>query len=247
MVTQIGTPLTTAIDEPIGLALGNGNVYWSSTVGGNGGMYSVPITSNGTVTPTMIGSGASEGIATDPAGNVYWTAHSGTITKWSKSTGTAATLYSVGSGEAYGIAADAANVYWTDMVGGNVYSVPSNGTGNITTLASSLNSPAVIAIDTVNAYFLVAGAVMGVRLDGTSTAKMLATDTNISTQESGIATDGTYVYWSNHNALMRVPVGGGTGQDMGVGAATAGVTVDGNYVYFVGLPSGNPTLEKVAR
>jgi hypothetical protein len=249
-VTQIGTPLSTAIVEPLGLAVGGGNVYWNSVVGDDGNLYTVPTTATATTTSTMIGTGAFEGVAMDPTGNVYWTAFSGTIMKWTKSTNTSGTLYSIGSGEAYGIAADATNVYWTDMANDAVYKVPSNGTGSLTTLASSLSSPAAIAIDTVNAYFIATNAIISVPLAGTSGAKTLATDTNIDTQESGIATDGTYVYWTNTVALMRVPVGGGTAIDMKVGAAIYGVTTDSNYIYFVGSPSGDLgtlDIEKVAR
>jgi sugar lactone lactonase YvrE len=111
--------------------------------------------------------------------------------------GGASTTLATGSG-VFGVAADAANVYWAEMANGTIMKVPVGG-GAATTVASGLSGPNQIAIDAKNLYVTTGtqnssatGTIARIAKDG-SAVTFLAMGLMM---PSGIAVDATSVYWT---------------------------------------------------
>jgi hypothetical protein len=87
--------------------------------------------------------------------------------------------------------------------------------------------------------------------DGAATAEDVATGLNL---PEGIVTDDAYAYFKQLDALYRVPLSGGTPEQLSPvvpandSQATAVYHVDDTYVYFAaGITAGNSTLVRVAK
>jgi hypothetical protein len=137
------------------------------------------------------------------------------------------------------IAVDGESVYWTNYgsgSAGSVVSVPLAG-GAAVTLASGQAGPQSIAIDGTSAYWTNGnGGVMKVPLAGGALTTLVAGSAvppGIAAA-TGIAVDGTYVYWAAGPDVMSVPTDGGTpsilaSHDDGV---TFAISVDTTNVYY---------------
>jgi hypothetical protein len=132
-----------------------------------------------------------------------------------------------------GLAADATNVYWFDLMAKTIYMVPSGG------------GTAVASVSTTSAPFLTAAGgylfwgdtgIYQAQIGGTS--NHIATTTSVVT---GLAVDGTSVYWTDGDAVAKVPIGGGTVTTLAMAQKPKLAATDAAYVYYV----ENGTLKKV--
>ena len=219
-----------------GIAADGTNVYWTN-LSPPGSVMMVP--RNGG-TPIVLA--ASQvypwGVAVD-ATSVYWVNNGnnsdGTVMKVPIGGGTLVTLAS-GQDAPQGIALDGTNVYWTNYNGGTVVKVPLGG-GTPTTLASGQLNPDGIAAAIGNVYFVNHGS--GTNNDG-SAMRVSAAGGSVITVASGqgypagvARADATNFYWSNGNALMAAPLGGGAAAPLSPGVTGAGgIAVDGKSVYW---------------
>ncbi len=136
------------------------------------------------------------------------------------------------------LALDSTYVYFTSSGSGTVSKAAKSG-GPVTVLASGLDGPWGIAVDSDAVYWVAIGSgVQKVGLNGGS----------VTTLWSGyagpyIAIDAGNVYWvSNNNSLMKTPKSGGA-TTLQTDSWMAGIGVDSTSVYWVG---GNPGTVKKA-
>jgi hypothetical protein len=253
-------------DTPSGLALSNGNIYWTQYDAAQN-IMSVPVTGG---TPTVVVSNQDYpwAIAAD-ATNIYWTNYdndgavsggdttAGQVLQAPLGGGTVTTL-ATGLEDPYGIAVDADNVYFTTYGGGKVKKVPIGG-GAVTILAQGLNAPCYIAVSGGNVYWANYGdgTVQMISTSGTApgTPTTLATDL-AGDNANGIAVSGGTVFYAASNDpgdIYSVSAAGGTptaiasGQDDPWGLATDGTNVywtdndDPGDLVFVPIAGGTPT------
>jgi hypothetical protein len=183
VVTGIGIGFDVAVDVM--------TVYWSDDTG----VSSAP---KFTGTPkTLLSSVRAQNLALD-SGHIYWTTDRGgtspSLVSYTFSNMTSSNL-AVGVDTSYGVAVDAANVYWSGQNG--VYKVPLGG-GTNTTLATYFY-PADIAIDATYVYVIrpcngACGEIHKVPIAGGTDVILAPTQST----PSGIAVDQTHVYWTNY-------------------------------------------------
>jgi hypothetical protein len=96
------------------------------------------------------------------------------------------------------VAIDEANVYWTDDKTGSVTTVPKHG-GEVITLASDLNLPSGIVVDSTNVYWIGGGGVQTVPIDGGSPVTLATLAGGV-----GIAVDDTSLYWTTSSGVVKL-------------------------------------------
>jgi hypothetical protein len=139
----------------------------------------------------------------------------------------------------FGIAVDAANVYWTTTVGpgdssGEVLSVPLDG-GLPATLASGQTlSHEGLAVDDTSVYWGTESAVMKAALSGGPPVTLASVPEGV----TNLAIDAASVYWVGSGGVMKVALTGGapttlaTNPALPLGACTA-FAVDSTNVYWI--------------
>lgn len=109
----------------------------------------------------------------------------------------------------WNVAADEANVYWTDHTTNSVMQQPLAG-GTAITIASGLTAPTGIAVDSTHVYwtaFGANGAIQRAPIGGGGPVQTLAPANAAYT----LTLDGSYVYWANctsNSTVERVPKDG---------------------------------------
>jgi hypothetical protein len=145
-------------------------------------------------------------------------------------------------------------VIWTDTLGGNIYQCPITGCGTTgkVLLASGRNTPLSIAIDSVNAYWTETGVTSADAGDGGQTGGVFYCNRQNCKVEtmavglhspSGIAADGTHIYWANYGdgTIMSCPATGCPDAGPTIVATSSHPTqveVDNTAVYWVSTDPG---------
>jgi hypothetical protein len=204
------------LNDPRGIAAGPSYAYWgdevqgkllgASPAGGPAPRFGPPAIPIGTTT---------HGIAVD-ATSVYTTDDTpapggGQILQWPAGGGMSVMLVAGQAGPNY-IAADATNLYWTNLGNvngvmqdhqGSVVKMPKAG-GAVTTLASGLGGAKRIAVDATHVYWNddVDGVIMKVPIAGGASTVLASGQLGA----NGLAVGATYVYWTDSMALtvMRI-------------------------------------------
>jgi hypothetical protein len=137
-----------------------------------------------------------------------------------------------GQSEAYAVAVDDVNVYWTTFTGGTVMQAPIAGGAPIT-IASGQSNPTNIEVDAVNIYW--AGSGLHAAPIGGGAVTQYVTDAFF------LAIYGANIYFSTASGLIEmVPKAGGSPVTllMPPGQQPSVIAADGNNVYFV-MENGN--------
>lgn len=199
-----GEPLSLAsgawdLPYPRGAVGHAGSVLWVARKLSNGALVmKAPIPGGAPVTLATISNALAhpEGIATDAAGNAYWT-DSGTDTV-EKVVANGGPVVTLASKQAFptGIAVAGTNVYWTDRDGGTVMTIPTSPASGAlpSTLASGQDQPTRIAVDASHVYWVNSGAetLMRLPLAGGKAVKLVS-----GKYIRDIAVDQTSVYWTD--------------------------------------------------
>jgi hypothetical protein len=143
------------------------------------------------------------------------------------------------------IAVDTSYVYWVNSTGslepgdagpgGQIMKCETCGCAAPTVLATG-TAPGAIAVGSTNVYWA-DGNIMTVPIDG-GPATVLA-----GAEARDIALDANAVYWTDRNAIMKVPLGGGAPVELVGNQPNPGaLAVDGAYVYW-----GDASLASIQR
>jgi hypothetical protein len=214
--------LASAQDNAQGIAVSGSTVYWTEagdhTVPGNSGSIKSVHLDGSSPTTILSGSGNPLAIAVDDT-NIYWTHYDvcppdstgacgapvSSVVKLPVAGGAPVTLASSPVG--FGIALDAANVYWVATSTGDIMKVPKDG-GTPTTLASGQSTPADVVVDSADVYWAnlapstATGSLNKVSASGGDTTMLAAGQS----EPGHLAVDATSVYWTNTTAgtVMRL-------------------------------------------
>lgn len=153
----------------------------------------------------------------------------------------------------WGLVVDSTNAYWSDQTPGkgnsnqNIRKVGLNG-GTITNLATDMDCPFTIAYDSNSIYWAEChtGNIKKVGINGGAVTTLA---TNAAYSYTGIAVDGTYVYFGNYDGgyvIKKVGINGGAFTNL-VSVVTNPVimTQDGTYLYIADYPKG--TINKALK
>lgn len=204
------TTLISGLNKPYGSVLDSANTYWSEWGGGT--IKSIPKTGG---TPTIIVSSASYPcyIVVDST-NLYWSEGScaQNLKSVAKSGGTPTTFYTSPSG--YGLAVRAVDsnyIYFHEHPcgttgAGSIKKIPISG-GTATTLASGINSPYDLDVDSIDVYICEGGtspnytdgAIKKVPISGGTVTTLLSG----LTYPVGIKIDNTNIYWLEYGTSVN--------------------------------------------
>ncbi len=232
------------LNEPWMISISGGEVFWGEH---DGKAVKKAGTAGGAV--TTLASGLSNpvyGIAADTT-DVYWigTGPNGSVNKVSRSGGDVTTLVS-GLPGGYGLALDAASVYWADCAQGAINKVAKTG-GAVTVLATTSGCPWGIAVDGNDVYWTEksSGSVNKVGVNGGAVTKLASGMGS----PYGIVLDGGNVYWTINDALGtvgKVSKSGGSATTLASGLNRPSVlAVDGISIYWI--ESGISSIRKTAK
>lgn len=175
---------------------------------------------------------------------VYWTNDGGLVLRADRGGGGVAMVASsLGDGPAGGLALDATHVYFADTGGGRVFSIPKDGSGQLSVVAANQLGPLGVAVDDRHAYWtsVDSGEVKRRSLDG-GPVEIIATGQD---GPSWIALGPNHVYWTNRtgNTVMSADKGSfrntvvAAGQD-----GPNGIGLDGDTLYWVNQAGPNRVL-----
>jgi outer membrane protein assembly factor BamB len=222
-------------EDPIGLALGDADVYWTNYSSGQ--VRSINKNGGQPVTVDDAPGTYPWGIAVDST-RVYWSVpnfYSGGTNAAIMSiplAGDAATTLASNLDGPRLVVAGSANVYWTSYGPSAVESVPLDG-GSVATIASDPQGGAGLAIDATNLYWSTAAGIFKAPLAGGAA-------TSIGPAAAAVAVDATNVYYvtatpNGSGVVALVPIAGGMPTTLASGrtGSLPAVAVDDQNVYWI--------------
>ena len=245
--------------DPTSIALGGGAIEWGASTS----LLSVPI-AGGPTSTLASGFHPYAPIATGPS-MVYWAAvtTSNGMQTWngiyslpfeggSTPDGAATPQEFLTMLDAYfgAIVTDATSVYWTedstDVVGATTFG---GATTTIATLAHGTN-PLSLAVDNVNVYWTNNGGLGPYTIQSAQKTGGAPTTIFTGNYGAGIATDGTYVYWTDptDGAVMKMIATGAVPTMLASAQnSPAGIVVADGFVYWTnGSTTGAGSIMKVS-
>ena len=185
--------LTSAVDNPAGIAVTGSTVVWANMPNGSGTIESNPDDGWDALHRGVGHFAALRG--RDARGAVYWTGFGDETVDTAPLTGGPVNVLQTGQQLPVGIAVDSTRVYWADFSAGQIASSSLDG-GAPTPLVSGLGGPSALAIDATNLYFTdnVSGAVGWLPKTGGPTTTVRQDG---GAQPSAVTVAGGKVYWTN--------------------------------------------------
>jgi hypothetical protein len=231
--------------DPFGIALDANYAY--VTDDSNDAVWKVPL--DGGTTTRLASSNDPLDIVVDGS-HAYWVGGDG-LSAVPLVGGPSAILAS-GSWSAYGVAVDAADVYWAVFAQasdgspiGQILSLPlPSGGATPLALASGLNVPISLQrgpmdlywLDLNSSYPFSAPVLMRLPVDGTDGGAPLpvvldGADAGDTPGTGAVAQDATSVYWSELDQLLKMPLAGGIPQVLASVGPASGLAVDASGIY----------------
>jgi virginiamycin B lyase len=137
----------------------------------------------------------------------------------------------------YGVAVDAAHLYWANVVGGTIARANLDGTGVDPSLVAlpGTNTPRGVAVDGAHVYWANPdGHTIGrANLDGTSVKQDFITIPNAKSPY-GVAVDAAHIFWANNDGTIGRAKLDGTGIFGALiqGGTPSSLAVDATHVYW---------------
>lgn len=227
---------------PLALAADATTVYWTDSRT-SGAIRSRPADQSNPAAALIDGQDFPLYVAIDDE-FVYWTNDGGLVLRANRDGGGVSMVASsLGDGPAGGLAVDATHVYFADTGGGRIFSIPKDGSGQLSVVAANQLGPLGVAVNDRHAYWtsVDSGEVKRRSLDG-GPVEIIASG---QVGPSWIALGPNHVYWTNRtgNAVMSADTASfrvrvvASGQD-----DPNGVALDGDTLYWVNQTGPNRLL-----
>lgn len=234
---------------PSGIVVDSSNVYWlnAGTAPAEGQVLKVSKTAGDAGVPEVLigGQNTPTGLAINGT-RLFWTNSfnaTGAVGAIDV-TGANAKVLVPNQDTPTGIAADEMGVYWAVLDDDEIRRCYDQCI-TVKVVASGLNNPAVVAVDTMHVFWSEVGGSIRSWNKVTEEVLELAAGQQL---PMGIAVDGAHLYWASNvgNSIARVPKGGGQVEVVATGQnGPFSVAVDNDAVYWVN--GGNGTVMKWAK
>jgi hypothetical protein len=215
--------LAVATGVPASITASATDVYWT-----DGAVSRVPM-AGGAV--TRIGASDAWGIAVG-AQSVYWTtnATAGPVFTCAVEGCAPAPTRVAGGDASFAIAADAANVYWSDW--NAIWTCPLAGCAGTPTALAAVAGHVAIAIDAHNVYWAYPdeGVVLACAKAGCQGSPTLLASHAFGV--TALASDGANVYWVSTAGVTRCSTSGCPTPTLLTPNATGGIAIDETSIYF---------------
>ena len=202
--------LASGQSSPGDLVVDASRVYWANL--GDGTIVSAPL-AGGPATIVVPSAGQAWSLAISPTTLSWIDNMTGEV--WAQSLAGGPPLLLATTQGAWSIAIDATRVYWSTLFAGDVLSVPVGG-GPTTPLVTGFTAPADLALSGDRLFF-------GTGNDAGVHAVPIAGGERVALASKGgfgIAADDLHVYFGEYDGrVVRVPLGGGQPEVLGIGPA----------------------------
>jgi hypothetical protein len=213
-----------------GIVADGRSVFWA-------GAGFVAATPRDVIAPTTIASFEGTGFRMAELGDyVYWVTRDTGLVARAKKTGGATETLAANQGDVGGIATDGATVYWDTYPDGSLYSKPLDSSGPATVLDQGSNLTGV-QLRGGFLYYIEDSSLRRLKVGTTSTSGPYLA--RAGTFE--LVADDAFLYAASAegDAVVRVPVAGGSPQQLADASSPWGFAADDAFVYWANEDSGD--------